>query len=421
MRQNRIGAIAIAGLLAFVSAFPQSGSYNTASAQTHDGESRQFVYRYRPGEEYRIVGLNRQEITVDGTSFGEAEVLTRVLITVKEPKESQPEGSGLLAVAYQVSEEAAAGNDVFQYQREYVVELLQDRLGYQTVPRGSFVPQVRDIPVFPENPVSPGDTWNAPAFEVYDFREGIGVDEPVIVPVDVHYEYLGPREFEGRTYDAIAARYSLFYRPQPGRPEAAEIRLMTARFSQELLWDYLAGRAHYYSETYNLFIQLTDGTRTEYQGNADGRIVAAPPLDRDRLRDDIERAIRDDGISDTTVRSGKDGVTVSLEDIRFAPDSAVLMEEERRKIRWLANILSRYPERDILVGGHTALAGTKEGRQLLSEERAAAVAEYLIELGARGRENIMIMGYGAQVPLGDNNTETGRRRNRRVEITILEN
>jgi outer membrane protein OmpA-like peptidoglycan-associated protein len=395
--------------------------FNAVDAQAHDDESRQFVHRYRPGEEYRIVGVNRQELTVDGRSFGEAEVLTRVLITVQEPDRGQPEGAGRLTASYQVSDEAVTGSDVFQFQREYDVELLQDRRGYQTVPRGSFVPQVRDIPVFPEDPVSPGDTWTAGAYEVYDFREGIGVEEPVVIPVDVQYEYLGPREFEGRSYDAIAVRYSLFHRPRPGRPEASEIRLMTARFSQELLWDYLAGRAHYYEETYNLFIQLSDGTRTEYQGRADGRIVEAPPLDRDRLREDIEEAIRDDGIDDTTVRSDEDGVTVSLEDIRFAPDSAVLMEEERRKIRWLAGILNRYPQRDILVSGHTALAGSEEGRQRLSEERAAAVAEYLVELGARSRENVMIRGYGARVPLGDNNTEEGRRRNRRVEITILEN
>ncbi len=91
------------------------------------------------------------------------------------------------------------------------------------------------------------------------------------------------------------------------------------------------------------------------------------------------------------------------------------------KIDKIAEILKRYPNRDILISGHTALAGTPEGRQKLSLERARAVAEELISLGARTTTEIMIRGYGATRPAASNATEAGRRLNRRVEITILEN
>jgi outer membrane protein OmpA-like peptidoglycan-associated protein len=49
------------------------------------------------------------------------------------------------------------------------------------------------------------------------------------------------------------------------------------------------------------------------------------------------------------------------------------------------------------------------------------VADYLIGKKVRGPERIVVRGYGAEQPLGDNATEEGRRKNRRVEITILEN
>jgi flagellar motor protein MotB len=49
------------------------------------------------------------------------------------------------------------------------------------------------------------------------------------------------------------------------------------------------------------------------------------------------------------------------------------------------------------------------------------VADSLIAGGARLPERVMVRGRGAEQPLGDNDTEEGRRRNRRVEITILEN
>ncbi|MDA3951005.1 MAG: OmpA family protein [Spirochaeta sp.] len=400
---------------------PAQSDRSASSSGNAEVQPRRFVHRYRPGEEYRIVGVNDQNLFVDNEPVGSAEVLTRIQIAVTALDQVADGVIGTLEAHYQVSEEADTGGGAFQLERSYSVEFTQDEAGRQTVARDSFVPQVRDIPTFPEREIAPGDTWSAPAVEVYDFREGLGIDEPVGIPVDVQYEYLGPREFEDRTYDVIRIRYNLFYRPPPARPEAQTIRVMTARFSQELYWDFLAGRAHYYEEDYTLFLQLADGTRSEYRGSADGRIVAAPPLDRDRLRDEIQGAIDSDGIDDTTVRSDEEGVTVSLENIRFAPDSAVLLDSEREKVRWLAEILGRYPDRDILVSGHTALAGTPQGRQMLSEERAAAVGEYLINLGARDRENIMYQGFGARRPVADNDTEAGRRRNRRVEITILEN
>jgi outer membrane protein OmpA-like peptidoglycan-associated protein len=390
-------------------------------AQAAHTDPRVFVHRFRPDEEYRIVGVNEQNLFVDNTPVGAAEVLTRVLITVSDRSEGPSGVTGTLLAEYQVSEEADTGAGAFQLEREYRVEIEQDADGTQRVPRGAFVPQVRGIPSFPDEAIAPGDRWTAPAVEAYDFREGLGIDEPVLIPVEVHYELLGPREFEGSVYDEIAIRYNLFYRPPPNRPEAQTIRLITARFSQRLLWDHIAGRAHYYDEEYTLFMQLSDGTRSEYRGRADGRVVSAPPLDRDALRRDIKDAIAADAIADTTVRSDEEGVTVSLENIQFAPDSARLLDSEREKLAWLASILRRYPDRDILISGHTALAGTEAGRQRLSEERAAAVGEYLIELGARARENILYRGYGAREPIAPNDTEAGRRRNRRVEITILEN
>jgi len=127
------------------------------------------------------------------------------------------------------------------------------------------------------------------------------------------------------------------------------------------------------------------------------------------------------GLKDVSVASDERGVTIILDNIHFEPDSARLepseMASSRRSRRWLAGIKGR----DILVSGHTALAGTAEARHQLSVDRARAVAEVLIRLGARPPEGITVIGYGAEKPVADNSTEAGMARNRRVEITILEN
>ncbi|MDR1058006.1 MAG: OmpA family protein [Treponema sp.] len=125
-------------------------------------------------------------------------------------------------------------------------------------------------------------------------------------------------------------------------------------------------------------------------------------------------------IADTTVRVVEEGVVISLDNIQFTADSAVLTQSEKNKLWEIAGILSPYPDRKILVGGHTALAGTEEMRLQISLQRAGAVADFLVSLGVRRAGEILVRGYGAQRPLGDNATEPGRALNRRVEIILLD-
>jgi outer membrane protein OmpA-like peptidoglycan-associated protein len=96
------------------------------------------------------------------------------------------------------------------------------------------------------------------------------------------------------------------------------------------------------------------------------------------------------------------------------------MDSEQNKLREIALILARYPERGILVAGHTALAGTVEGRRQISTARAHAVADFLISLGVLSADRIAVQGYGAERPLGDNSTEEGLALNRRVEIILMD-
>jgi outer membrane protein OmpA-like peptidoglycan-associated protein len=83
-------------------------------------------------------------------------------------------------------------------------------------------------------------------------------------------------------------------------------------------------------------------------------------------------------------------------------------------------ILSRFPARKIAVEGHTALAGNVEGRLRVSTERAQAVADFLVYLNVRRKEDIMVRGWGAERPLADNAVPEGQELNRRVEITLLD-
>jgi outer membrane protein OmpA-like peptidoglycan-associated protein len=153
-------------------------------------------------------------------------------------------------------------------------------------------------------------------------------------------------------------------------------------------------------------------------------LLAAPPSSpRDRRKeivDYIRGELEQQEIADTSVRIVEDGVAISLDNIQLIPDSAALTQGEKDKLRAIAGILSPYPDRQILVIGYTASAGTGEGRQGISMERARAVADFLVSLGFRRAGEILIRGYGARQPLGGNAMPAGQVLNRRVEIILVD-
>jgi outer membrane protein OmpA-like peptidoglycan-associated protein len=182
------------------------------------------------------------------------------------------------------------------------------------------------------------------------------------------------------------------------------------------------------------FLQIL-GNVLSYTGDAEALETASlpeipppawPPAEstvqeeRERIAEIIHTELTEKNISDTDVRATDTGITISLNNIQFLPDSTELAEEEKRKLQNIAAILNGFPNRKILVAGHTAMAGSAEGRMRISTDRAQAVADYLVGLGSRIRNEITVRGYGAEQPLGDPATAAGQALNRRVEITLLD-
>lgn len=104
-------------------------------------------------------------------------------------------------------------------------------------------------------------------------------------------------------------------------------------------------------------------------------------------------------------------------DILFDHNSAGLRSTSRETLNELAANFAQYPDNVIIVEGHTDSTGTEKYNQTLSEQRAANVADYLIDRGVRAG-NITVYGFGELRPKSTNDTAEGRQVNRRVEINI---
>jgi outer membrane protein OmpA-like peptidoglycan-associated protein len=83
----------------------------------------------------------------------------------------------------------------------------------------------------------------------------------------------------------------------------------------------------------------------------------------------------------------------------------------------IANVLVRYGKTHLTVIGHTDSVGADQYNQTLSESRAMAVSDYLRNKGVLV-QRLEAMGRGESAPRASNDTEEGRRLNRRVEILI---
>jgi outer membrane protein OmpA-like peptidoglycan-associated protein len=124
------------------------------------------------------------------------------------------------------------------------------------------------------------------------------------------------------------------------------------------------------------------------------------------------------GVDVTPVDNGQ-AILVNLpEGVTFDVGSYSLKPEFRATLDKVADSLKQYPDSLIDVYGHTDSTGSDAYNQTLSENRARTVANYLQMQGV-GPARIRSQGYGETMPVADNATEEGRRKNRRVEIKIV--
>lgn len=133
-----------------------------------------------------------------------------------------------------------------------------------------------------------------------------------------------------------------------------------------------------------------------------------------REAEDYQRQI-DALQAETTSR----GLVLTLGDVLFATGSAELQSGTNQNLDRLVDFLNEYPERRVLIEGHTDNVGNAEYNRNLSRQRAESVKSYLTQQGIASRA-LSVSGIGMDRPVTGNDTASGRQQNRRVEI-IIEN
>jgi outer membrane protein OmpA-like peptidoglycan-associated protein len=144
--------------------------------------------------------------------------------------------------------------------------------------------------------------------------------------------------------------------------------------------------------------------------------VAGAVIGRQMDQQAAELAAELEGADVTRVEEGM--IVTFPSGLMFDFDSSALRPGARTDLSRFAQSLQRYPNTEVQIIGHTDNVGSHAYNQRLSEQRAAATRNYLVQQGVAS-DRIRTLGRSFDDPVASNATAEGRQQNRRVEIAIF--
>lgn len=152
--------------------------------------------------------------------------------------------------------------------------------------------------------------------------------------------------------------------------------------------------------------------RSQREARASQAVAEAAIEEANRLADELN-AMEGELEAERTSR----GLVLTLGDVLFDTDGDELKPGADVSMDRLAAFLNENPERRLMIEGHTDARGAEEYNKDLSERRADAVAEALVERGIPS-DRVRSIGLGEEYPVASNDTSAGMQQNRRVEIVV---
>uniref|UniRef100_UPI003F4C5996 OmpA family protein n=1 Tax=Brachyspira catarrhinii TaxID=2528966 RepID=UPI003F4C5996 len=311
------------------------------------------------------------------------------------------------------------GEKVFHLDEEYTSDFIIHTNGKFEVPYNYFMPNVRHVPTFPDNEVKLTESWNRESIEIVkvnnapnltmalssdylfanvetndDGSRNAVIQYHIMTDKDLLQAGLSRKGYPERIY---GFNYGTFlWDMEKNIPVSQQERYQILfGYGKELSYASLQYKMNIIS-TYKIYDTIT---REEEEYN------------RKKLEDNL---YNDDNVTIDTV---PEGLVLRLGEILFDTDSYTLKSEAKNTIdNVIKAIKETYPDREIIVEGHTDNTGQKEYNQQLSEKRAKSVADYM--LPNLDHDKLSYKGFADDEPIASNDTADGRRKNRRVDIII---
>ncbi len=383
------------------------------------GQSVKFEFKQKKGNSGSYISTVEEDVYVNNTPSHHAEIINRISSNMTNVA---ADGEAFIYATYMTTENSISQQTgrSLSWGEETTSVFSRKKNGELTISDDIYMPTVRNVPVFPDKKVKVGETWTAKGKEVQDVRKAFNMDKALIFPFEATYTYKEDQTIDGKKINVILVEYEFSYEATDELLNAGQTLTQSVGWSkQTLYWDNDRGLLDHYDEEFLIKMLDLYGNLYVFTGTAHAELTEFTSINDDSTVKQLQDTFDKLKLENISVKKGDKGLTISLDNIQFEPDSDVLMESEKIKLKKIGELLKQYSN-DLLITGHCAERGTASARQKLSEERAEAVADYLINLGVRDQYHIFTQGKGSREPVASNNTEEGRAKNRRVEITIMD-
>lgn len=159
---------------------------------------------------------------------------------------------------------------------------------------------------------------------------------------------------------------------------------------------------------------------TSQLATANAAAAAAEQREQDRTASDNARlAELEAQLSELNARPTPRGMVVTLGDVLFNTGQSQLLAGASENMRRLAEFMTANPEQNADIEGYTDSVGSATSNYALAQRRADSVKAELVNLGVASNR-LTTRSFGADNPVADNDTQTGRQMNRRVEIVFAD-
>ena len=379
-----------------------------------------FEFNQSKGEAVVHVATVEEEAYLNGQLHNQTQFINRISTTVTE---TQKDGSAKLFTHYMTTQNNffKTSGKMLSWGEEESVRLYRDKNGQLHDSDNDFLPTVQSVPSFSDKKIKIGESWTSDGLEVHDCRELFGMDEAIQVPFTATYTYTGDEEIEGNTLQVIEVEYKFYQNnlTEKHYNQNGTFAGIQGQAAEKIWWNNEKGELDHYIEEFIIYLYDINNNTFAFRGIAHGEATEYKSVNNKNNLKKLQKKVEKYKLDNISVTQGDRGLTISLDAIQFEPDSDILLPSEKKKIEKLGEILKEFAN-DLLITGHCAQRGTVESQQKLSEERAEAVAAYLVQLGIRDQYHVFTQGKGATEPVASNDTEAGRIKNRRVEITIMD-
>lgn len=311
--------------------------------------------------------------------------------------------------------EKNANEQVFRQREKYPVDFTIEPSGRFIVENRDYMPNLRHIPTFPDRDINLEDVWKADGELVFnEFSRPFKLTFPV--------EYKLSNMIKQKDLDIAVIDYEYTINMDlPGNIYPKDFPVKIAGNNKGVIyWDVLNNRPLDIKDLYKIVFLFQGATgkisSAEFQMVIETENNIFPDIKENEKKKNIED-IKKELPQDVDIESDERGVVVTMGDILFDFDSYNIREDTREKLKKIGEIIKeKYPDREIIVEGHTDNIGSRSYNNNLSEKRAESVARVLKP--EVGHDKFSFKGYGQDKPVADNFTIEGRRKNRRVEIII---